>query len=164
LFFTRGFGTVIHVAARRLLASPAHCPMPRVLSLPLLVITSALLTCGCQSRPHEIQPKGEATAALATDGTKRTELQAKWANTIVITLPPHDPSHQWHIAQHDSRYLKQLTAVIPPTIAGSGPTISFLALQSTPGRSIRVRFVLLPVNAGREAVPIDGHDLLIAIE
>lgn len=97
--------------------------------------------------------------------TKRTTHTVKFANRVTITLPPVDLSaHEWQIASHDTRYLRQMTTFLPPQTPEGGATIAFLAVNSTPGRVTRVRFVLLPAGTAREATPIDARELLLAIQ
>lgn len=133
----------------------------------LLVAVVLAFACGqfgCRSRTRPIQPQGDAAVVLSTTA-KRTTHTAKVANRVIVTLPPVDlTTHEWQISAHDTRYLRQLTAFLPPKTPDDGATITFLALQATPGRSTRVRFVLLPAGTAREATPIDGHDLLLAIQ
>lgn len=132
-------------------------PLPRL----LLALAALLLACGCSSRVETIAPKGDSPVALSTT-SKRTTHTAKFAERILVTLPPADYStHQWEISFHDARFTRQLSEFQSPPTEGAGATVAFLATRLG---TTRIRFVLLPRGAQREATPIDGHDLVLTIE
>ena len=126
-----------------------------LLFAPLLLL--ALLP-ACRTGPAPIQTSGETTLALKPEG-KRTEETVELGRRLTVTLPPGDTAtHRWFIAQHDSRFLKQLT---PIAVDAGVTTVAFAVIR--PGTT-RMRFVLLPIDSLREAVPIDAHDLVLRIE
>lgn len=126
---------------------------------PVLVLLALLLALsGCASR-EKIQTEGEASI-LFKPGAKRTEQTVGLGNRITLTLPPTEPDQIWQIAFHDARFLVQLTGYTAPAETGGGASIAFAATR--PGTT-RLRFVLLPKNAGREAIPSDAHDVVITV-
>lgn len=117
----------------------------------------------CSSRTEVVTPRGDVSVTLDASA-KRTTHTVEVANRVHVTLPPADATHGWQISYHDARFLKQVTEVTPPKTPEGSATITFLAIKPTAGRTTRVRFVLLPVGAAREATPIDGHDLVLTIQ
>lgn len=138
--------------------------MRRLTRSVFILLTCATLFVACRSAVVPVKASGEAPVAL-NPAAKRTEHSAKVANRITVTLPATNPATQvWAISFHDARYLRQTTDIVPPSGSTAAATVSFLALQPTPGRTTRVRFVLLPAESGREATPIDTHDLVLKID
>ncbi len=105
-------------------------------------------------------PKGEAPVTLSA-GEKRTQHGAKVANTVKISFPPCAAGSVWRVVQADTRFVHVLNEAIPAKTAGEVLSISVLALR--PGAT-RLRFVCVPADAGREAIPSDFHDVLLRIE
>jgi hypothetical protein len=134
--------------------------MRRASFLFLAALTAALVLSGCYTRIKKVEPTGDSPVTLKAN-SKRTEHTAKLGHRVTITLPVDRPAHVWTISYHDMRYLQQLTEITPLKNGSSGATVSFVTAR--PGKT-RLRFVLVPANAGREVTPIDAHDLELTIE
>ena len=129
--------------------------------LSFALLAAALTLVGCSTRSTKVEPLGESPVTLKAN-SKRTEHAAKLGHRVTITLPGGDhDTHVWKISYHDMRYLQQLTDITPTKAATTGATVSFVTAR--PGTT-RLRFVLVPANAGREATPIDAHDLELTIK
>lgn len=128
---------------------------------PTAVAVASIALGACSSGANTLTPTGEASISLS-ETPKRTTHAVKLGNLITIHLPPADGStHAWHIAHHDGRYLKQTSEVVPPARADAAATITFIAARAG---TTRLRFLLLPLAAGREADPIDVHELVLTIQ
>lgn len=125
-----------------------------------LVAVLVLSAAGCASGGGKLAPKGEAPVTLSSE-EKRTQHGAKVANTVTITFPPCGAGSVWKTVQADARFVQVLNEATPAKVAGETQSISILALR--PGGT-RLRFVCVPADAGREAVPSDFHDLILRIE
>ncbi len=132
--------------------------MRRVLPPVLAVLALLLVLSGCTTS-NKIVTQGDATVMFKPQ-SKRTEQSVELNNRVTVILPPTDPTHVWQIAFHDTRFLPQLSAPTPSKEPGGGISIAFFA--SRPGTT-RLRFVLVPVNAGREAIPTDAHDVVLTV-
>lgn len=92
--------------------------------------------------------------------TKTRTIEAKPLTQVDLTLPAVPAGLAWQISFHDARYLKQVQPLTPGA-AGTGATVSFITLNA--GRT-RVRFLLLPTAAGREASPVDQQEIVMTIQ
>lgn len=128
--------------------------------LGLLLAGSGLALNGCAaSKPVEIKPNG--TVEVTLDAAKKSgSITVKLANLITFTMPPADPSLEWQISFHDTRYLRQYSEFMPPKEPGAGSTVSFLAMS---GGSTRLRFVLVPISESRSVRPQDQQEVRITI-
>lgn len=119
-----------------------------------------LAAAGCASGDGKLTPKGEAPVTLSGE-EKRTQHGAKVANMVKIIFPPCGAGSVWKTVQADTRFVQVLNEAVPAKVAGETLSISILALRQG---GTRLRFVCVPANAGREAVPSDFHDLILRIE
>ncbi len=120
----------------------------------------ALGLAGCVSDGGKLTPTGDAQVTVNMTA-KRTSAGVKLANRVIVTLPPSMPTQIWKIIQADERFLQILSDTKPVTNGGESATAVFLAIR--PGIT-RLRFVLVPVDAVREAVPADFHEITLKIE
>ncbi len=105
-------------------------------------------------------PKGESPVTLSSE-VKRTQHGAKVANTVKITFPPCDAGSVWRVVQADTRFVHVLNEAVPAKAAGETLSMSVLAVRQG---VTRLRFVCVPADAGREAIPSDFHDVVLRIE
>lgn len=133
-----------------------------MLRLAHLVLLSAFAfaVAGCVGNGGKLTPKGEAPVTLNAE-EKRTQHGAKVANTVKITFPPCAAGSVWKVVQADTRFVHVMNEAMPAKTAGETLSISILALRSG---VTRVRFVCVPADAGREAIPSDFHDVVLRIE
>lgn len=127
----------------------------RALAFSSVVVVLGVTGCGTPAI------KASRTMAVTMEAeTKTRTIEVKPMTQLDLTLPTVDAGFVWQISFHDARYLKQ---VQPPTpgAAGVGSTVSFITLN--PGRT-RVRFLLLPKSAGREASPVDQQEIVMTIQ
>ncbi len=105
--------------------------------------------------------KASRTMAVTMEAeTKTRTIDLKPMTQLDLTLPAVEAGFVWQISFHDARYLQQ----VQPLTAGAtgvGSTISFITVRV--GRT-RVRFLLLPMSAGREASPIDQQEIVMTIQ
>jgi hypothetical protein len=132
--------------------------MRRVLPPVIAVLAFLLVLSGC-STSNKIVTQGEATV-MFKPGSKRTEQAVELNNRVTVILPPTEANQTWQIAFHDARSLPQLAAATPSKEPGGGTSIVFFA--SRPGTT-RLRFVLVPLTSGREAIPTDAHDVVLTV-
>ncbi len=130
--------------------------MLRRLSLRFVVTAALLAGGGCASTP-ELKPDGQV--AITLDGVKKTgALSLRVANVLALTLPPGREGHVWQIAFHNTSMLKLMH---PPKVDADGRTrVSFLALRLG---GTRLKFLLVPANAGASAAPVDQQDVQLSI-
>lgn len=125
-----------------------------------IAIVCAVLA-GCSSGGNSPTPTGEASISLSTTA-RRTVQTVKLDNVVIIALPPaNSTTHAWQIAQHDGRYLQQTSDVVPAAGKDDRATVTFIAARTG---TTRLRFLLLPLAAGRQADPLDGHELVLTIQ
>lgn len=126
-------------------------------ALAFFSVVAVLGVAGCGT------PAIKATRTMAVTmetETKTRTIDVKPLTQIDLTLPAVDANFVWQISFHDARYLQQVQP-LKPGAAGAGTTVSFIALSA--GRT-RVRFLLLPKSAGREASPVDQQEIVMTIQ
>ncbi len=124
--------------------------------LGILLTTALLAGGGCSSAPA-VKPDGQV--AITLDGVKKVgALSLRIGNVLVLTLPPGREGHVWEFAFHNPGALKLMS---PPKIGADGRTqVSFLALR---GGATRLKFLLVPADAGASAAPVDTQDVQLSI-
>ena len=135
---------------------------PFQLAASFTVLCALIAAIGCATPVPVVQEKGEVKIDLDTSKKRGTSAKAQFGNRVTVIFPVADlTAYQWQISSHDVRFLKQLTEMKSPEVQTEGATMSFLAVRVG---STRLRFVLVPVGKEREATPIDGRDLILAIQ
>jgi hypothetical protein len=132
--------------------------------IPVTLLAAGLLAvAGCSTAPKPAKASKEITATLAAGKTKTT-LRLKVGDLVKLELPPVEfAGYGWQVFMHDSRYLQQKTAIIPPAAADGRATVSFLAIKPPPVKTT-VRFLLVKLDGAKETQPIDGHDVVFTID
>ena len=129
------------------------------LPLALVMLACAAGVTSCETPSGVIKPRG--TVSVSLDGVKkRGSITVALANLLAITMPPVKPGLVWQISYHDPRYLKQHSNFTAPTSPETGSTVSFVAL--VPGAT-RLRFLLVPADAGRSVDPVDQQEIIVTI-
>lgn len=131
-------------------------PMVRKFLVRILFAAALLFGGGCATGPA-IKPEGQV--AITLDGVKKAgALSMRVANLLALTLPPGREGHVWQIAFHNTSVLKLMS---PIQVGADGRSrVSFMAIR---GGGTRLKFLLLPANAGATAEPVDQQDIQLSI-
>ena len=126
----------------------------------VVVCAVALALASCHSAPEPAQAAETTTIGLDAAGP-RTTAAVEFGHQVKIQLPPAIPGHAWQIAAHDWRFLKQVSEPAPSNAGDGAWSVSFLTQRTG---TTRLRFVLAPATAGREAELADSREIVLTIQ
>lgn len=125
------------------------------------VLAVAYALGGCGTAPQKVEPRTAKTVVLDT-AKNETRVTTQLVEELTLVLPPPpEAGYVWKIFASDSRFLRELTDVLPA--ADNTSTVKFLAIRTTgPRVVVRVRFFAVRPNVSSD-LPIARHEALINI-
>ena len=124
------------------------------------LLAALALAGGCETKRGLPTPIGVQTVILDpefSDGALSVGLGMQ----LDLALPPvTEPGHVWQIVHNDTRYLRPLNELAPPSEDFGRSIAKFHAMRM--GRSV-LRFLVVPAAPVREARPVDHYDIVVTI-